>query len=176
MIENQEPRQRTVTWEDPLASAAQTLTQSGLEYMRATLRGEIPIPPISRLLGLELLNVEFGRVMSGFLPAEYLYDPIGNVHSGMIATVMECAMSGAVYSTLPKGMGFHTLDLQVNYLKTITQATGYVRCIAKAIHRGKDLALASARLYDERGTLYAHGTTSCLLITLLHERGDSLLD
>ena len=157
------PRTRTITWEDPMITAEKGRTMSGLEALRAVQSGELPAPPIAVLMGMSLAEVEEGRVVFTVLPAEYHYNPIGVVHGGLAATVLDSALGCAVHSTLSAGTGYTTLEIKVNYVRAITQATGELRCEAKIIHQGGRIATAEARVTDAAGKLYAHGTTTCII-------------
>jgi uncharacterized protein (TIGR00369 family) len=157
-------RERTITWEDPLAAAAQGSGLSGLEYMRAIAAGEIPPPPIAMLMGFELDAVEEGRAVFAVTPREYHYNPIGVVHGGLAATLLDSAMGCAVHTTLPAGTAYTTLEVKVNFARPITGDTGRVVCAGTVIHRGRTIATAEGRLTAaDSGKLLAHGTTTCLL-------------
>jgi uncharacterized protein (TIGR00369 family) len=159
-----QPRERTITWEDPLAAAAQGSGLSGLEYMRAIAAGEIPPPPIAMLMGFELDAVEEGRAVFAVTPREYHYNPIGVVHGGLAATLLDSAMGCAVHTTLPAGTAYTTLEVKVNFARPITGDTGRVVCAGTVIHRGRTIATAEGRLTAaDSGKLLAHGTTTCLL-------------
>ena len=156
-------RSRTITWEDPLAGADVAQTMSGLDYLRAIERGELPAPPILALMAMELVGVEEGRAVFAVEPAEYHYNPIGAVHGGLACTIFDSAMGCAVHSTLPAGVGYTTLELKVNFLRPLTRETGRVRCEGKTIHVGSRVATAEARLVDAAGRLYGHATCTCLI-------------
>jgi uncharacterized protein (TIGR00369 family) len=159
-----QPRERTITWEDPLAATARSRGLSGLEYMRAIASGEIPPPPIAVLLGFELVEVEEGRAVFAVTPQEFHYNPIGVVHGGLAATLLDSAMGCAVHSTLPAGTAYTTLEVKVNFARAITRDTGHVLCEGKLIHRGRTVATADGRVFaEDTGKLLAHGTTTCLL-------------
>jgi uncharacterized protein (TIGR00369 family) len=136
---------------------------SGLEYLRALARGELPAPPIAELMGFRAVEVEEGRVVFEAEPAEYHYNPIGTVHGGFACTLADSAMGCAVHSTLPAGAGYTTLELKVNLLRPITAGTGRLRCEGRTVHVGGRVATAEARLTDPEGTLYAHATTTCMV-------------
>lgn len=159
----QEQRTRTVTWRDPGEGLAAAKKLSGLEYLRAILRGELPAAPISALLGFGLVEVEEGRAVFAVEPAEYHYNPIGTVHGGLAATVLDSALACAVHSTLPAGAGYTTLELHVNLVRAITHETGRLTCTGEVVHVGGRMATAQARLTDAAGKLYAHATTTCML-------------
>jgi uncharacterized protein (TIGR00369 family) len=158
-----ETRTRTITWEDPLPSAHLGRTMSGLEYLRAIQSGELPPPPIAVLLGIAPVEVEEGRVVFTALPAEYHYNPIGIVHGGLAATLLDSALGCAVHSTLPAGTAYTTLEIKVNFVRPITRETGEVRCEGKIIYQGGRIATAEGTVTDADGKLYAHGTTTCMI-------------
>jgi uncharacterized protein (TIGR00369 family) len=159
-----QPRERTIAWDDPVAAAARGKGLSGLEYMSAIAAGEIPPPPIAVLLGFELAEVEEGRAVFAVMPQEFHYNPIGVVHGGLAATLLDSAMGCAVHSTLPAGVGYTTLEFKVNFARPITGDTGRVVCEGTLIHRGRTVATAEGRVIaEDTGKLLAHGTTTCLL-------------
>lgn len=159
-------RSRTITWADPRPSAVQALKMSGLDALLAYTNGTLPEPPISILMGMGFEEVEHGRIVFTATPAEYHYNPIGTVHGGFAATLLDSALGCAVHSTLPAGMGYTTLELHVNYIRAITVESGVLRCEGKVIHAGKQMATAEAKLTDANGKLYAHGSTTCLIFPL----------
>lgn len=159
-------RSRTITWADPRPSAVQALKMSGLEALLAYTNGTLPQPPISILMDMGFEEVEHGRIVFTGTPAEYHYNPIGTVHGGFAATLLDSALGCAVHSTLPAGVGYTTLELHVNYIRAITAETGILRCEGKVIHAGKQMATAEAKLTDVNGKLYAHGSTTCLIFPL----------
>jgi len=135
---------------------------SGIEQLRATLlQGG---PPIGRLIGMEVEALEIGRAVFSLLPGEQHYNPIGMVHGGIAATMLDSAMGCAVHSTLPPGARFTTLDLHVHYTRAITADTGRVVAIGETVHVGGRTATAEGRVVDEAGTVLAHGTTTCLIM------------
>lgn len=160
---NKIERTRTVSWEDPreLAEAARGLT--GLEYLRKIVAGELPRPPMGALMDFGLAELEEGRAVFTVEPAEYHYNPIGVVHGGLAATLLDSAMGCAVHSTLPAGAGYTTLEIKVNYVRPMTAETGEVRCEARVIHVGGRTATAEGKVIDAAGKLYAHGTTTCII-------------
>ncbi len=158
-------RSRLVTWDDPAPGVAASRALSGVEYLRAMADGRLPAPPIGRLMALEFVSVEEGRVVFAAVPAEYHYNPIGVVHAGLAATLLDSAMGCAVHSTLPAGAGYTTLELHVNLVRAITVETGRVRSEGAVLHRGGTVATAEARLVAEAtGKLLAHGTSTCLVL------------
>jgi uncharacterized protein (TIGR00369 family) len=157
-------RTRTITWEDPVPSAHLGRTMSGLAYLRAFQSGALPPTPIAVLMGMAVAEVEEGRVVFTVQPAEYHYNPIGVVHGGLAATLLDSALGCAVHSTLPAGTAYTTLEIKVNYVRPITHETGELRCEGKIIHQGSRIATAEGRITDASGKLYAHGTTTCIIL------------
>ena len=157
-------RTRTVTWQDPLRSASAARELGGLEHLRAMVRGEVPPPPIAELMGFTLDSVEVGRVAFAVKPGEHHYNPIGVVHGGLSATLLDSALGCAIYSTLPPGVAWTTVELHVNFVRAITADTGRLVCTASVLHGGSRVATAEGKLTDEKGVLYAHGTTTCLIL------------
>jgi uncharacterized protein (TIGR00369 family) len=138
---------------------------TGLEYLRAINSGEIAAPPIAKTMGIE--SEEFSEGFAVFVaePGEYHYNPIGVVHGGLAATLLDSAMSCAVHTTLGAGDVYTTLELKVNFVRPITVETGRVRAEGRLLHRGRTVATAEGRLIAERdGKLLAHGVTTCLLM------------
>jgi uncharacterized protein (TIGR00369 family) len=157
-------RSRVVTWEDPLALAARAQEMSGLEFMRAIIAGELPPPPIAQLLGFTVAEVSEGRARFAATGGEEHYNPIGVVHGGVTATLLDSAMGCAVHTTLPAGVAYTTLELKVNYVRAATAGMPLV-ADAEVIHRGRKVATAEALLHaGEGGKLLAHATTTCLII------------
>jgi uncharacterized protein (TIGR00369 family) len=152
-----------VTWGDPRALAKAADGLSGLEYLQKIVSGELPPPPIGVLMNFRISELSEGHAVFTVEPAEYHYNPIGVVHGGVAATLLDSAMGCAVHSTLPAGVGYTTLEIKVNYIRPMNAETGVVRCEADIIHVGGRTATAEARIVDEKGKLYAHGTTTCLI-------------
>jgi uncharacterized protein (TIGR00369 family) len=157
------PRTRTITWEDPRALAKAAVGLSGMEYLQKIVAGELPPPPIGALMNFRIAELSEGRAVFTVEPAEYHYNPIGVVHGGLAATLLDSAMGCAVHSTLPAGASYTTLEIKVNYLRLMSAETGLVRCEANIIHIGGRTAVAEGRVVDQRGKLYAHGTTTCIV-------------
>lgn len=157
-------RTRTITWEDPTPGAKKGRTMSGLEYLRAMQVGEIPPAPIAILMNMGVAEVEEGRIVFTAEPAEYHYNPIGTVHGGLAATLLDPALGCAIHTMLPAGVGYTTLEIKVNYLRPMTSSTGTIYCEGKVIHLGGRIATSEARVTDASGKLYAHGTTTCIIL------------
>jgi uncharacterized protein (TIGR00369 family) len=159
-------RTRTYEWEDPELTAAAVGRVSGLEFLRDLAAGRLPAPPVSATLDMALEEVEFGRAVFSLLPGEEHYNPIGSVHGGVFATLLDSAAGCAVQSTLPTGMAYTSLDLNVKFLRRITVDTGRVRAVGTVLNGGRRTALAEAKLIDDQDRLLAHATSSCLLFPL----------
>ncbi|MFD7447038.1 PaaI family thioesterase [Streptomyces sp. NPDC059909] len=156
-------RSRTFEWGDPKVSAAAVGRTSGLEFLRDVLAGRLPAPPIAATLGFTLEEVEPGRAVFAMEPGEEHYNPIGSVHGGVYATLLDSAAGCAVQSVLPAGMGYTSLDLNLKFLRPITVDTGKVRAVGTVLNQGRRTALAQAELFDSQDRLLAHATSSCML-------------
>ena len=163
MHKEQVNRSRVITWEDPTTALRASKTFSGIEYLRAMQAGELPAVPIMVLVGMWIAEVEEGRVVFAGEPAEDQYNPMGTVHGGIGALLLDSAMGSSVQSMLPCGTSYTTLELKVNYLRPVMSQTGTVYGEGKLIHLGSRTATAEGRLTDGAGKLYAHATTTCLI-------------
>jgi uncharacterized protein (TIGR00369 family) len=158
-------RTRSFSWEDPTATAAAGLQMPGLECMRSIMDGVLPPPPIARLLDFTITEVEDGRAVFAMEPAEWMYNPIGSVHGGIAATILDSCMGCAVHTTLEAGVGYTTTDLQVRYIRAMGETTGRVLAEGRVVHRGRRTATAEGRLFVESDeTLIAHATTGCVIL------------
>lgn len=159
-------RERTVRWEDPYLALQQAGGRSGLELLQAMRDGALPHPPIAMLLDFTLVVAEHGRTTFACTPGEHHHNPIGSVHGGLAATLLDSAMGCAVQTTLEAGTGYTTLDLSVRYVRPLQAGDGTVECTGHVVSRGQRVATAEGRVLDARGRLCATGTTSCLLFPL----------
>ena len=157
-------RSLTVTWDDPMAAFAQGKQGSPLEYLRAIRDGKLPPPPIAKLLGFALTEVEPGHAVFEIDPGEQHYNPMGAVHGGIAFTLLDSAMSCAVQSRLPAGSGSTTLEIKANLVRPVTLISGRLRAVGKIVHLGSRTATAEGRLEDAAGKLYAHASTTCLIL------------
>jgi uncharacterized protein (TIGR00369 family) len=157
-------RSLTVSWQDPQALAQAGRSMSGIDFLRAIRDGRLPPPPIAELLGFRLLEVEPGHAVFEALPGEQHYNPIGVVHGGLAMTLLDSAMGCAVHSHIPPGGGYTTLEAKTNLVRAVTGTTGALRAIGKVIHIGSRIATAEGRLVDAAGKLYAHATTTCIVL------------
>jgi len=149
-----------------MPSAILARERTGMEVLQAIIDGELPPPPIAELLGMKLVEVNAGRAVFAVEPAEWMYNPIGSVHGGIGATLLDSCMGCAIHSTLPAGVGYTTSDLQIRYSRGMTVETGRVIAEGTVVHGGRRLATAEGRLTVEAtGKLIAHATTGCILIS-----------
>jgi uncharacterized protein (TIGR00369 family) len=149
-----------------LVPAETAATMSGLELLQGMIAGRFPGPPIMQLIGFRLAEVETGRAVFEGTPAFKHYNPLGTVHGGYAATLLDSCMGCSVHTTLPKGTGYTTLEFKVSLIRALTVDTGLVRAEGKVISSGRRVATAEGRLTDERGRLLAHATTTCLVFEL----------
>jgi uncharacterized protein (TIGR00369 family) len=157
-------RQREVTWTDPLVGAALAADLSGLDYLRGIAEGRIPAAPIAALLGMSIVRVEQGEVTFGLDVGEHLYNPIGSVHGGVFCTLLDSAMGCAVHSSLGRGQAYTTLELKVNLVRALTVKTPSVVATGHLVSAGRRVITASGEITGPDGTLYAHATTTCLVL------------
>jgi uncharacterized protein (TIGR00369 family) len=135
----------------------------GLSFLRAIIAGTLPQPPISELMGFHLIEADNGRAAFEGLPEFRHYNPIGSVHGGVAATLLDSALGCAIFSTLHKGDVWTTLELKLNFVRAMTKDTGPVRAEGRIIHRGRTVATSEGDLKDRAGKLYAHATTTCMI-------------
>jgi len=157
-------RSLTVSWDDPIAAFAAGKALAGIDYMKQMIAGKIAPPPIMRLMGFRLKEVGEGLAVFECEPAEQHYNPIGVVHGGLAMTLLDSAMGCCVHTRLAAGVGYTTLEAKVNLVRAITAKTGTIRATGKVIHLGGKTATAEGRLEDAAGKLYAHGTTTCIIL------------
>lgn len=144
--------------------------RSGLEFLRDIAAGVLPLPPIGKALNFFLLEAHEGRVVFQGTPTFDFYNPIGTVHGGWAATLLDSCMACAVQTTLKKGQAYTTAELKLNLVRALTDQTGPVRAEGKIIHTGRQIATSEGRLFGPDGKLYAHGTTTCMIFDLPKEQ------
>ncbi len=139
---------------------------TGLQVMQAMINGKIPYAAIAKTLNFTIVEVSPGlAIFQGQPLAEHL-NPLGTIHGGWAAAMLDSALGCSVHTMMPPGRGYTTAELGVNYVKALTPKVQRVRAIGKVIHCGRQLATAEARLVGPDGTLYAHATTTCLVFEL----------
>lgn len=150
-----------------VATPQQVAGLTGLELMQALLEGKLPYAAIAKTLDFTIVDVAPGRAVFQGAPGPAHLNPMGGIHGGWYATILDSALGCAVHTLLPAGRGYTTAELSVNLVKAINpMKTPRVRAIGTVIHCGKQLATAEARIVGPDGTLYAHGTTTCLVFEL----------
>jgi len=153
-----------------VATPSQWAGRTGLEQMQAMLAGELPFAPIARTLDFSLIRVEPGVALFQGKPGPAHFNPMGSVHGGWFATMLDSALGCAVHTLMPAGRGYTTAELSVNYVRALSPKVGRVRAEGKVIHCGRQLATAEARLFGPDGTLFAHATTTCLVFDMAGPR------
>ena len=159
-------RSLIVDWEDPAPAAAQIPAMSGLEYIQRLADGTFPPPPIAKLMGFTVAEVELGRVVFECAPGEQHYNPIGTVHGGLACTLLDSAIGCAAQTTLQPGQGYTSIDISVSYLRPILAGSGTLRCEGLVTKPGSRVAFAEGRLTDGAGRLVATATSSLLVFAL----------
>ncbi|MEX2629869.1 MAG: PaaI family thioesterase [Tistlia sp.] len=139
---------------------------SGMELLRGWRDGLLPTAPIAHTLGFRLAEIEQGRALFVGTPHLALYNPIGSVHGGYAATLLDSCMSCAIHSTLPAGSGYTTAEIKVNFVRAITVDSGELRAEGRIIHPGRRLATSEGRITDAAGRLLAHGTATCYIFEM----------
>lgn len=138
----------------------------GLKVLQAMLAGDLPGPPIANVLNFGLRHVEEGRVVFAGTPLEEHLNPLGSIHGGWTATILDSALACCVMTTLRPGEGYTTAEFKINLTRPIFPETGEVVCEGKLIHRGRTLATSEAFLRDGSGKLLAHGTETCAIFPI----------
>lgn len=139
---------------------------SGLEFLLRLLDGRFPSPPFSEATDITPVSVERGRIVFQALPSARFNNPMGLVHGGWISTLLDTAMGCAVHSALEPGLGYTTTDLRTTFVKAVRDNSGPIRCEATLLHIGGRTASSEGRVYDQKGTLLAHGSESCLIFPI----------
>jgi uncharacterized protein (TIGR00369 family) len=153
-----------------IATPQQWAGKTGLEQMQAMLDGRLPYAPIAKTLDFSLIRVGPGSALFQGTPGPAHFNPMGTVHGGWFATMLDSALGCAVHTMMPAGRGYTTAELSVNFVRALSPQVGRVRAEGQVIHCGKQLATAEARLFGPDGTLFAHATTTCLVFELAPAR------
>ena len=136
------PRSKTVQWHDPSLTTAAGSSLSGLEFLLAIGNGVLPPPPIASLLGMQMREIEVGRVVFECEPDESVYNPIGVVHGGLVCTLADTVAACAVHSTLDIGVAYTSIDLNVSYLRPVTVSSGLLRATGIVTKPGRRVAFS----------------------------------
>jgi len=140
--------------------------KTGLEQMQAMLSGSMPYPHIAETLDFALVDIEPGKAVFQGTPQLKHYNPLGSVHGGWYATLLDSAVGCAIHTMMPAGRGYTTAELSVNIVRAASHKSGPLRAIGTVIHCGKQLATAEGRIVGPDGKLYAHATTTCLVFDM----------
>lgn len=159
-------RERTFTWDDPTLTAQAARGMSGLAFLRGLHDGTVPPAPVGALIGMAFTEIEEGRVVMRLTPAEYHYNPIGTMHGGILATLLDSVLGCAIHSTLPAGRAYTTLEIKVNYIRAVTARSGELAAEGKTVHAGRRSGVAEGRVTDAQGRLCATASTTCLIFDL----------
>jgi uncharacterized protein (TIGR00369 family) len=159
-------RSRTVTWHDPMITAAGALERSGLETLEAIRDGLLPPPPIASLMQFDVRALEEGRVEFGCTLDESVYNPIGVVHGGLVCTLLDTVAGCAVHTTLPKGMGYTSIELKVNYLRPVHATSGPLTAIGRVVKPGRRVAFSEGEILDAQGRTVATASSSLLVFPI----------
>jgi uncharacterized protein (TIGR00369 family) len=140
--------------------------KTGLQVMQGLLAGELPHAHMAKTLDFMMIEVGPGLAIFQGTPGVQHLNPLGTVHGGWFASLLDSALGCAVHTLMPPGRGYTTADLSVKLVKAITPKVQRVRAIAKVLHCGRQLATAEAQLVGPDGTLYAHASTACLVFEI----------
>lgn len=146
-----------------VVDAATLVSMDGVDFLRGWIEGRYPAPPIGKFMNGGLVEAEVGRVVFEGTPGADHYNPIGSIHGGYAATLLDSCMGCAVHSVLKAGQAYTTLEIKVNYARGMTHRTGLVRAEGKVINAGSRVGLAEGRLTDAQGRLLAWGSTTCMI-------------
>ncbi len=149
---------------DPKAIARDLMSMSGLDAMRALIAGKFPPPSISKTLGFRLIEVAEGYALFEGEPTDAILNPMGQVHGGWALTLIDSCCGCAGHTTLPAGVGYGTVETKVNFVRPITPDSGVLRAEGRVLAQGRTLITAEGKLTDTKGKLYAHGTSTCMII------------
>jgi len=156
---------RTTSWEDPVELGREAFELSGLEFLRGLIAGDRRVP-IGVTLGFRLVEVGDGLAVFEAEAGPWAYNPIGSIHGGWYAAVLDAPLGSALHTQLPAGAGYTTLEMKVNVVRPVQPDTGVLRAIGRVVHRGRRTAVTEARMEDAAGRLYAHATSTCLILDI----------
>jgi uncharacterized protein (TIGR00369 family) len=157
-------RRLTVTWTDPREALPSLASMPGLDYLRGVQRGDIAPPPIAEVFGMRFATVEDGRFSVSCDPREAFFNPLGSVHGGLACTLLDTALACAGHTTLPAGVGYTSVDLQVRYLRAVQPTAGPITATGTVVKRGARVIFTDGELTDDAGTVYATATSSLLVL------------
>ena len=159
-------RERTIRWEDPARSARAFTDRSGLEIVRAMAQGSLAPPPMAVLMDLRFSEIGDGVVRFTMQPGEYMCNPLGFVHGGALATLLDTALTVCVFTKLAAGTSCTTTDLQLQFVRPILPGGPELIAQAEVVYLGKTRATAQARVMDSTGRIYAHATAGLAILEI----------
>jgi uncharacterized protein (TIGR00369 family) len=139
---------------------------TGLEVLRGMIDASLPAPPFAIATSITLTEADEGKVVFEGEPRADFYNPLGSIHGGWTATIMDSVMACAVHSTLKPGEAYTTLEFKLHFCRPILPGTGTVRAEGVVLSRGRRAATSEGRLYDKSGKLIAHGTETCMIFDM----------
>ena len=146
-----------------VVSREELVAGDGLSFLRGIIAGTNPAPPFADAMDFELAEADEGRVVFVGQPSARFFNPLGTIHGGWTATILDSAMACATHATLKPGEGYTTLEMKLNYVRPVMPGNGPVRCEGRLIHRGGSVATSEGKLVDAAGKLLAHGTETCMI-------------
>jgi len=139
---------------------------SGLDFLRSMLERHVPSPPFSETTDIWMVSAETGRVVFEAMPSGRFYNPMGVIHGGWIATLLDSCMGCVVQSTLKAGQSYTTIEMKTLFVRAARAETGLLRCEATLLHSGRRVASSEGKVFDREGRLIAHGSETCLITNL----------
>jgi uncharacterized protein (TIGR00369 family) len=159
-----EPQQHTISYYDPAVVAEAGRTLAGIDFLRAIKDGELPPPPMAALMGFELVEVAEGEVRFATTPDASVYNPLGMVHGGLVATLLDSALGCAVHTTLPAGTAHASIEIKVNFLRSISATTGRITAHGWVTKPGRRVAFSEGDVRDEAGKVLATASSSIIIL------------
>lgn len=159
-------RSRTVTWQDPSATAASIRELSGLDGIQAVIDGVLPTPPLERLLQFSFTEVGHGRVTAICVPDESAYNGFGTVHGGVLCALLDVVSGSALHSTLAKGKGYTSIEIKVSFLRAVRTNTGTLTATGTLVRGGSRVGFTEGVIVDAGGNPLASSTSSLLIFDL----------
>ena len=157
---------RTVTWHDPAPTVARGLSMPGIDYLKAMIAGELPPPPMARLMQFDLVDVEPGKVVFTCEPDASMYNPSGAIHGGLVCTVLDSVAGLALHSTLPAGKGYTSIEIKVNYLKAVRLDASPLSATGTVVKSGARVGFTEGVVTDASGKVVATATSTLLIFDL----------
>ncbi len=156
-------RSRVTRWNDPAPTVAAGASMDGLTLVRAVMQRQLPTAPMYELMQIDIVSAEFGKVVFSCMPDESAYNATGMVHGGLVCTLLDAVMGGAVHTTMSRGQGFSSIDINVSYLKAVQQSSGLLTATATVVKSGSRVAFSAGTVSDASGALVATGSSTLLV-------------